>query len=77
MRDDLGKVSLIGAGMKSHPGVAAKMFATLDASGDRRRDHLDVADQDRLPRRAPRTSSGRCAALHDAFELVAEERVDA
>jgi aspartate kinase len=29
-RDDLGKVSLIGAGMKSHPGVAAKMFAVLD-----------------------------------------------
>ena len=29
-RDDLGKVSLIGAGMKSHPGVAARMFAVLD-----------------------------------------------
>src|SRR5262249_28713084 len=28
-RDDLGKVSVIGAGMKSHPGVAAKTFATL------------------------------------------------
>jgi aspartate kinase len=32
-RDDLGKVSLIGAGMKSHPGVAAKTFATLEAAG--------------------------------------------
>src|SRR5919201_4246974 len=32
-RDDLGKVSLIGAGMKSHPGIAAKTFATLDAEG--------------------------------------------
>src|ERR671929_543894 len=32
-RDDLGKVSLVGAGMKSHPGVAAKTFATLDAHG--------------------------------------------
>src|SRR5438094_2137621 len=28
-RDDLGKVSVIGAGMKSHPGVAAKAFETL------------------------------------------------
>ena len=28
-RDDLGKVSVIGAGMKSHPGIAAKTFATL------------------------------------------------
>ena len=25
----LGKVSIIGAGMRSHPGVAAKMFRTL------------------------------------------------
>ena len=32
-RDDLGKVSLVGAGMKSHPGVAAKVFATLEAAG--------------------------------------------
>ncbi len=26
---DLGKVSLVGAGMRSHPGVAARMFQTL------------------------------------------------
>jgi aspartate kinase len=32
-RDDLGKVSLVGAGMKSHPGVAAKTFATLASAG--------------------------------------------
>jgi aspartate kinase len=25
----VGKVSVVGAGMKSHPGVAAKTFATL------------------------------------------------
>ena len=30
---DLGKVSLIGAGMRSHPGVAAKMFRTLADNG--------------------------------------------
>ncbi|HLX33292.1 MAG TPA: aspartate kinase [Gaiellaceae bacterium] len=33
MRDDLGKVSLVGAGMKSHPGIAAKTFATLEQAG--------------------------------------------
>jgi aspartate kinase len=27
--EDMGKVSIVGAGMKSHPGVAAKVFATL------------------------------------------------
>jgi aspartate kinase len=30
---DLGKVSLIGAGMRSHPGVAAQMFRTLAEEG--------------------------------------------
>ncbi len=30
--DALGKVSVVGAGMKSHPGVAATAFATLEAN---------------------------------------------
>jgi aspartate kinase len=30
---DLGKVSLVGAGMRSHPGVAAQMFRTLADEG--------------------------------------------
>jgi aspartate kinase len=32
-RDDLGTVSVIGAGMKSHPGVAAKAFEALATAG--------------------------------------------
>jgi aspartate kinase len=31
--DDLGKVSVVGAGMKSHPGVAATAFAALGEAG--------------------------------------------
>jgi aspartate kinase len=31
--DHVGKVSLIGAGMRSHPGVAAGFFAALGAAG--------------------------------------------
>jgi aspartate kinase len=31
--DHVGKVSLIGAGMRSHPGVAAGFFATIGAAG--------------------------------------------
>ena len=27
--ETMGKVSVVGAGMKSHPGVAAKVFTTL------------------------------------------------
>jgi aspartate kinase len=30
---EIGKVSLVGAGMRSHPGVAAKMFQTLAQAG--------------------------------------------
>ena len=33
LRDDLGKVSVVGAGMKSHPGVAGRTFATLAELG--------------------------------------------
>jgi aspartate kinase len=29
----MGKVSIIGAGMRSHPGVAAKVFSVLAAEG--------------------------------------------
>jgi len=31
--EDIAKVSLVGAGMKTHPGVAAKMFGALSAAG--------------------------------------------
>ncbi|HEY0700744.1 MAG TPA: aspartate kinase [Micromonospora sp.] len=31
--DHVGKVSLVGAGMRSHPGVAANFFAALGAAG--------------------------------------------
>jgi aspartate kinase len=67
-REDLGKVSLIGAGMKSHPGVAAKTFATLAQAGIEPEVvststikiacHVPLADVERA-----------VAALHDAFEL--------
>ncbi len=30
---DMGKVSIVGAGMRSHPGVAAKVFETLGSEG--------------------------------------------
>ncbi len=71
-RDDLGKVSVIGAGMKSHPGVAAKAFETLADAGIEpavvttspikiachvRSDEVDKA----------------VAVLHRAFELDAPE----
>ena len=57
---DIAKVSLIGAGMRSHPGVAADMFEALADGRDQHRDHLDLVDPD-LVRRARRpTSSAPC-----------------
>jgi aspartate kinase len=67
-RDDLGKVSLVGAGMKSHPGVAAKTFATLADAGIepavvstspiKIACHVASSDVERAVR-----------ALHEAFDL--------
>jgi aspartate kinase len=68
-RDDLGKVSLVGAGMKSHPGVAAKTFATLEQAG------IDAAIVSTSPIKiachVPSTDVDRAVqALHEAFELA-------
>ena len=68
-RDDLGKVSVIGAGMKSHPGVAARTFATLEGLGIapalvstspiKIACHIDSSQVDAAVR-----------GLHEAFELA-------
>jgi aspartate kinase len=67
-RDDLGKVSVIGAGMKSHPGVAAKTFATLERHG------IEPAVVSTSPIKiACHIETGQVdsavRALHEAFDL--------
>jgi aspartate kinase len=67
-RDDLGKVSLVGAGMKSHPGVAAKTFATLEAAGIEA--PLVSTSPIKIACHVPSTDVDRAVrALHEAFEL--------
>jgi aspartate kinase len=67
-RDDLGKVSLIGAGMKSHPGIAAKTFATLDAEGIPVQ--VVTTSAIKIACHVPIELVGRAVrALHEAFEL--------
>jgi aspartate kinase len=67
----IGKVSIVGAGMRSHPGVAAKVFAVLGGEGI----NIEmistspikiscVISADRVP--------DAVRALHEAFELGAE-----
>jgi len=72
--EDMGKVSIVGAGMRSHPGVAAKVFGVLAQEGVNidmistspikiscviARDRVELAVQ----------------ALHSAFELAGEGTV--
>jgi aspartate kinase len=67
-RDDLGKVSLVGAGMKSHPGVAAKTFATLEAAGIEA--PIVSTSPIKIACHVPSTDVDRAVqALHEAFEL--------
>ena len=67
----IGKVSIVGAGMRSHPGVAAKVFQTLGDHGI----NIEmistspikiscVIRADQVPQAVE--------ALHDAFELGAD-----
>jgi aspartate kinase len=67
-RDDLGKVSLIGAGMKSHPGVAARMFAVLDEESIEAQ--IVTTSPIKVACHVPRDEVERAVrALHHAFEL--------
>ncbi|MHB8532448.1 MAG: aspartate kinase [Solirubrobacteraceae bacterium] len=72
--EDTGKVSIVGAGMRSHPGVAAKVFGVLAAEGV----NIDmistspikiscVIERDRVEQAVK--------ALHSAFELSGEGTV--
>jgi aspartate kinase len=69
--EEMGKVSIVGAGMRSHPGVAAKVFNVLAGEGV----NIDmistspikiscVIDRARVPHAVQ--------ALHSAFELSGE-----
>jgi len=72
--EDMGKVSIVGAGMRSHPGVAAKVFTVLAEHGV----NIDmistspikiscVIDRDRIEEAV--------RALHEAFELSGEDTI--
>ena len=68
-REGLGKVSVVGAGMKSHPGVAAKTFGTLADLGVE--SHFVSTSPIKIAFYVPREDVERAVkALHDAFELT-------
>jgi aspartate kinase len=68
---DLGKVSLVGAGMRSHPGVAARLFRTLADEGINLR--LISTSPIKVSCLIPRSDVERAVrALHAAFSLGEE-----
>jgi aspartate kinase len=68
-RDELGKVSVVGAGMKSHPGVAAKTFATLHEQGVE--PAVVTTSPIKIACHIPSDDVEKAVrALHEAFELA-------
>jgi aspartate kinase len=69
---EMGKVSVVGAGMKTHPGVAAKVFSTL---GD---EQINIEMISTSPIKISCVVAGEhvdraVRALHTAFELGADQ----
>jgi aspartate kinase len=66
----IGKVSIVGAGMRSHPGVAAKVFETLGGEGI----NIEMISTSPIKISCVIRSDAvpqAVRALHDAFELGA------
>jgi aspartate kinase len=75
-RDDIGKVSIVGAGMRSHPGVAARVFRVLADEG------LNIEMISTSPIKIscviPRDRvESVVRALHSAFELSGPDTIRA
>src|ERR1700733_14402701 len=71
--DHIGKVSLVGAGMRSHPGVTAKFCEALAAVGV----NIDLisTSEIRISVLVKDTELDKAvSALHEAFELGGEEQ---
>ena len=74
--DEIAKVSLVGAGMRTHPGVAADMFEALAEAGI----NIEIISTSsiRVSCVVRATEVGRAGqAVHAKFRMYAEERGDA
>jgi len=69
---DMAKVSLVGAGMQSHPGVAARMFSVLGKKGI----NIDLISTSEIKISCvvkKNKGSEAVRAIHQEFELEKEE----
>jgi aspartate kinase len=72
--ESMGKVSIVGAGMKTHPGVAAKVFTTLGEQG------INIEMISTSPIKISCVIPGErvpdaVRALHGAFELSGDDTI--
>lgn len=72
---DMAKVSLVGAGMQSHPGVAARMFSALGKKGI----NIDLISTSEIKiscvvKRDKGSEAVR--AIHEEFKLEKEEEIE-
>jgi aspartate kinase len=72
--ESMGKVSIVGAGMRTHPGVAAKVFSTLGENS------INIEMISTSPIRISCVVPGdrvpdAVRALHSAFELQGEDTI--
>ena len=70
----MGKVSIVGAGMKTHPGVAAKVFTVLGDNG------INIEMISTSPIKISCVIAGdrvpdAVRALHSAFELSGDDTI--
>jgi aspartate kinase len=73
---DIAKISLIGAGMKSHPGVAAEMFEALADAGV----NIEIISTSSIRISCVVRAADverAVSAVHERFRVVVEERVGA
>jgi len=71
---DMAKVSIVGAGMQSHPGVAARMFTCLGKAGI----NIDMISTSEIKIScAVKKKEGKRAVrlIHEAFELDEEKNL--
>ena len=69
----VAKVSIVGVGMRSHSGVAARMFAALSRGEHQHPDDLDLRDR-RLVRHRGQVHRARRAARSTTRSSSAEDR---
>ncbi len=72
---DMAKVSLVGAGMQSHPGVAARMFSALG----KKKINIDLISTSEIKISCvvkKDTGSEAVRAIHEEFRLEKEEEIE-